>query len=360
MNVTMTEHDRIAALLGECFGSTARIEAITSLAGDASTRRYVRARLSGDGVPRTAVVMILADRGISISSEELAVFKEPLKEQLFVNVHRFLGRLGVSVPGIYLDASARGLIVLEDIGDAALWDVIQDAPAAETLRLYRAAIDQLLTIVLDGTRRRDDACIAFQQAFDERLFNWEFEHFIEYGLEKRVRTPVPARELAELRRHFARIAADLGAAPRFLAHRDYHSWNLYVQNGAIRVIDFQDALLAPATYDLGTLLGDRDTPLKITPPIEAELLDYFHAQWHARSGPAWEREALHAQYFACALQKAFKVVGRFHYLDMVKGKPGYLRYLPSTVQQIRRLLERDRGLADVQAILARYFPELRE
>ncbi|HUI25986.1 MAG TPA: phosphotransferase [Candidatus Kryptonia bacterium] len=351
---------QVRDVLIECFGAGVGVEKIDPLAGDASTRRYVRATLSGAGAPPTAVVMILADSGVAISSEELAVFKEPLKEQLFVNVHRFLAALGVSVPRIYCDASARGLIVLEDIGDAALWDVIQPLAARKIVDWYRHAIDQLLTIVLDGTRRRDDSCIAFQQAFDERLFEWEFEHFIEYGLEKRLPSAVPAAELAELRRHFKAIAVELGAAPRFLAHRDFHSWNLFVHEDRIRVIDFQDALLAPATYDLGTLLGDRDTPLKITPPIESELLDYYHAQWHERGGPAWEREAMRAQYFACALQKAFKVVGRFHYLNIVKGKPGYLRYLPSTLRQLRRLLARDPSLAGVREILAQYLPELRD
>ena len=356
----MADDEQIRGVLIECFGSAAGGEQITPLAGDASTRRYVRASFPRGHLPASAVVMILADSGIAISSDELAVFKEPLKEQLFVNVHRFLTALGVSVPRIYRDASARGLIVLEDIGDAALWDVIQPLADAEIIAYYQRAIDQLLTIVLDGTRRRDDSCVAFQQAFDERLFNWEFEHFIEYGLEKRLRSPVSSVALAELRRQFTAIAASLGAAPRFLAHRDFHSWNLFVQAGRIRVIDFQDALLAPGTYDLATLLGDRDTPLKITPPIESALLDYYHRQWHERGGPPWAADALRAQYFACALQKAFKVVGRFHYLDLVKGKPGYLRYLPSTLRQIRRLLARDPKLANVRQILVQYFPELRD
>ncbi|MBI1815613.1 MAG: phosphotransferase [Deltaproteobacteria bacterium] len=356
----MPDEQAIRILLIECFGANADVEAIVPLAGDASTRRYVRARLRGAGVPASAVVMILADSGQSISSDELAVFKTPPHELPFVTVHRLLAALRVRVPAIYLDAGRRGFLVLEDVGDMALWDFIQDLPPAQIVTWYQRAIDQLLTIVLDGTRRRDDDHVAFQQAFDERLFNWEFEHFIEYALEKRLPNPVPPAELGELRRHFGAIAADLGAAPRFLAHRDFHSWNLFVHDARLWVIDFQDALLAPATYDLGTLLGDRDTPLKITPAVEDQLLDYYHGQWQARGGPAWSRDALRAQYFACALQKAFKVVGRFHYLNMVKGKPGYLRYLPSTLRQLRRLLARDPALSSVQTILAQHFPELRD
>jgi aminoglycoside/choline kinase family phosphotransferase len=64
-------------------------------------------------------------------------------------------------------------------------------------------------------------------------------------------------------------------------------------------------------------------------------------------------------YATCALQKAFKVVGRFHYLDRVKGKPGYLRFLPGTWAQIVRLLAQRPDLEPVRRILAQYVPELR-
>lgn len=349
----------VAELVRGRFGSAARVERLAPLAGDASTRRYARAWLSGSGAPPTAVVMILADRGIAMSSDELAVFAEPLRELPYVNVHRFLARLGVAIPELYADAAERGLLLLEDIGDLPLWDALQGRPAEDQQRLFARAIDQLLLLEIDGTARRDDGCIAFQQAFDRRLFDWEFEHFLEYGLVDRLPRGLPASEQAELRAHFSAISARLDAQPRVLNHRDFHAWNLYVQDDRIRVIDFQDALLAPAPYDLATLLGDRDTRQVVTAPMESALLDYYAAGWAARGGIPWQRGELWDVYADCALQKAFKVVGRFHYLDRVKGKPGYLRYLPGTWQQIARLLAVRPGLAPVRDILARHVAELR-
>jgi aminoglycoside/choline kinase family phosphotransferase len=134
---------------------------------------------------------------------------------------------------------------------------------------------------------------------------------------------------------------------------------LFVHEGRIRVIDFQDALLAPAPYDLATLLGDRDTPLVIGPAMEEELLDYYATAWSARGGPPWAAGELWRVYADCALQKGLKVVGRFHFLNIEKGKPGYLRYLPSTLRQIARLLAREPDLAELRTTLARYLPELR-
>jgi aminoglycoside/choline kinase family phosphotransferase len=349
----------VAELVRDRFGSAAEMTRLAPLAGDASTRRYARAWLRGGGAPATLVVMILADRGIAMSSDELAVFAEPLRELPYVNVHRFLERLGVAIPALYVDASERGLLLLEDIGDTPLWDALQGQPAVAQQALFEGAIDQLLRIEIDGTAQRDDACIAFQQVFDRRLFDWEFEHFLEYGLVDRLPGGLPAIEQDELRRHFGRLSAFLDAQPRVLNHRDFHAWNLYVCDGRIRVIDFQDALLAPAPYDLATLLGDRDTREIVQPPLERRLLAYYAEAWAARGGRQWTADGLWQVYATCALQKAFKVVGRFHYLDRVKGKPGYLRYLPGTWRQIARLLADWPALAPVRDVLARHVPELR-
>lgn len=349
---------RIAECVRRCFGASTGVERLAALAGDASTRRYARVWLAGATAPSSAIAMILADRGVAMSSEELAVFAAAPSELPYVNVHRFLAGLGVAVPALYLDASEIGLVLLEDVGDRSLWDAVQGRSPESVRELFERAIDQLLLIQLSGTAHPDPSCVAFQQAFDERLFQWEFEHFIEYGLTKRLAAPVSAPDLRVLREHFAAIARRLDRAPRYLNHRDFHSWNLFVHDGRIRVIDFQDALLGPAPYDLATLLGDRDTPTVIHPALEQALLEYYRVGWERRGGVPWRAQDLWNVYADCALQKAFKVVGRFHFLDMVKGKPGYLRYLPSTLRQLARLIAARPDLADLRQVLVRYLPEV--
>lgn len=349
----------LAGLITRRFGSGAGIDRVALLAGDASTRRYVRLWLRGAGAPATAVAMLLADRGIAMSSDELAVFEEPPAELPYVNVHRFLAGIGVALPDLYADASDAGVLLLEDIGDVPLRDAVEGQPEAVVVELFARAIDQLLLIEIDGTARRDGRCMAFRQSFDRRLFDWEFEHFIEHGLGRPGAAPVSSRDLDELRARFGRISTFLDAQPRVLNHRDFHAWNLFVHDGRIRVIDFQDALLAPAPYDLATLLGDRDTPGVVDPSAEARLLDYYAGAWAARGGEPWTPERLGEVYAACALQKALKVVGRFHYLADVKGKPGYLRYLPPTWRRIGRLLTSRPDLEPIRRLLAPHAPELR-
>ncbi|GIW43844.1 MAG: hypothetical protein KatS3mg077_1126 [Candidatus Binatia bacterium] len=303
--------------------------------------------------------MWLADRGVSISSDELAVLPETLAELPYVNVYRFLRRIGVDVPELYADRAAEGFLLLEDIGDVCLWDAVSAARDEQhALGLFRAAIDQLVRMQLHGTAAPSSECIAFQQSFDARLYLWECHHFLEWGLERRLGKHLPPSECHALEEEFQTLAKRLDSEPRFLAHRDFHAWNLFVQGERrLRVIDFQDALLATPAYDLATLLGDRDTPTVVHPEREQELLRYFIQRWEIEGGPPIDHRQFTETYFLCALQKALKVVGRFHYLALAKQKPHYLRFIPGTLRQIRRLLPRYREFPTLAATIDRYFAD---
>jgi N-acetylmuramate 1-kinase len=346
----------IDAAITILWGKETSVTQLVPLTGDASSRSYARLHLQGNG-PATTVVMILAGSALPLSSDELSVFKEPLTELPYLNVYRFLQPLGLQIPETYYDGSNSGFLLLEDIGDVPLREAAQGQSALDIERMYRKAIDQLVLLQVEGSKHRTESCIAFQQAFDYRLFMWEFEHFIEWGLEKREGKPLSPAEGKELRAMFNEISTRLDTAPRFLNHRDYHSWNLFVQNGEIRVIDFQDALLAPATYDLETLLNDRDTPVVITPALERALVDYYSHAWRERGGAAVSHEQLWEEYNLCLLQKASKVVGRFYYLELEKKKTGYSRYIPPTLATIRRVVARLPQYRRLQEIIVTHFPE---
>jgi len=251
-----------------------------------------------------------------------------------------------------------GLLLLEDLGDMSLWERVREAPPEEAAGWYRKAIDELLVLQVAGTRARDDGCMAFRQAFDRRLYLWELAHFTEYGLEQGNKGSLPATERRALDAAFEDMAEHLAGQPRVLNHRDYHSWNLMVHDGAVAVIDFQDALLAPRQYDLASLLNDRETDRVVTPSLEERLVDYYVERAGALGEPVPDRDAFRRTYLLSALQRDLKVVGRFRYLDLVKGKPGYNRYIPPTLERIGRNLRRAPGLERLTAVLAGRFGEI--
>jgi N-acetylmuramate 1-kinase len=331
----------ISEQIGLLFGSGVAVSEIAALPGDASSRRYYRVLLRGIDAPSSLMVMRLAaGSGLPISSEELAVFAEELQELPFLNVHRFLDRIGVRVPKIYGQSKADGLLFLEDLGDTPLWDRVQGLSGDEVIAWYKKAIDELLRLQITGTENRDDACCAFRQRFDEKLYLWEFEHFIEWGLEKRPGAKITPKMVAAMRKTFGAIARMLDRQPSYLSHRDYHSWNLMIHGGAICVIDFQDALLAPAQYDLASLLNDRITDAVILPEIEHRLVEYYLENFNELTGRALSRAEFFEIYRLSAIQRDLKVVGRFYFLDLVKGKPGYMQFVPPTLRRLQRNLAR--------------------
>lgn len=356
MNNRKVFTDKIAAV----FGANTAISSLIALAGDASSRRYYRAVIKSSGAPKSVIVMELpAGSALPLSSEELAVFKQAPKELPFLNMHRFFSGIGVRVPKLYGHWQNDGILLLEDLGDTALWDRVQGLSEEEVLSWYEKAIDELLILQIRGTAGRDEACVAFQQRFDFRLYMWEFEHFLEYGLEKRPGAHVVGTVIETLRRIFSDIAHRLDRYPSCLNHRDYHSWNLMIHDEAVAVIDFQDALLAPPQYDLASLLNDRITDSVITPHIEDELVSYYLRQRAGLENRAVDNDDFREIYLLSALQRDFKVVGRFYYLDLVKGKPGYRKFIPPTVRRLKRNLARLPQLEPILPILAEHYEEMR-
>jgi aminoglycoside/choline kinase family phosphotransferase len=343
----------VSALVARAWSPGVAVTSIAPLAGDASSRRYFRVGLWG-AVEPTAVLMVQAGSGLSISSDELSSVAAPPGEMPFLNVQRYLRRHGIGVPEVYAADSSRGLALLEDVGDTTLWDAARDS--ADPAALYRAAIDELVALQRAGAERPDAECIAFRQRFDARLFLWEFDHFLEYGFSGR---DLAARDEEWLRRCFGDLATQLAQGPQALTHRDYHSWNLFVHRGKIRTIDFQDALLAPFAYDLATLLNDRATPTVVGPALERALVAHFCARRSEGMGEALPAELVLPHYYLLVLQKSLKIVGRFHYLEEVKGKQGYVAMLPHTFATLRRCFENLPALGDLHAVLGRAFPEIR-
>lgn len=354
----MTDHfiQLIREKIQATLGPNTTVESVAPLAGDASSRRYYRARLDGATRLRSLIVMELpAGSGLPLSSEELAIFKERPKELPFVNVHRFLTQIGVKVPQLYGRWENEGILFLEDLGDTALWDRVQGLDEQKVMSWYRKAIDELLNLQVRGSEKREESCIAFHQRFDFKLYMWEFEHFIEYGLEKRPGARVSAAEVAKLRKIFTAIAERLDRQTPCLNHRDYHSWNLMIHEDIVRVIDFQDALLAPPQYDLASLLNDRITDSVVEPHLEEKLLDYYIDRRRELHAAGKQGDEFFEIYRLSAIQRDLKVVGRFYYLDQVKGKPGYMKFVPPTVHRLRRNLAQVTQTKPALPLLERHF-----
>jgi aminoglycoside/choline kinase family phosphotransferase len=310
---------------------------ITALKGDASTRRFWRVSLDAtQQAPASVIAIDLGPVDLPPYVRALELLPESVSEPPWLNVHRFLARIGAAVPQIYAaDISARMLLV-EDVGSVPLFEAA--ACVSDAGDLYRLAVDELLIFHISGTQNRNDDYVAAKIAYDRRLFRWELEQFLEAGLGE----IAPCANRSAVAQELDDLAERLDRFPRVFSHRDYHGHNLFVQRDErgqprLRVIDFQDALMAPAAQDLAVLLTTRDTARVITPKIERRILDYYHAALIRRNAPQLPFPEFLRSYRLCVLQHAFKVIGRFILLER-QGKSGYREYIPYALEQARRML----------------------
>jgi aminoglycoside/choline kinase family phosphotransferase len=328
---------------------------LDALKGDASTRRFWRVTLQAPRlcslaaapVPTSAIAIDLGPDDLPLYARALQLVPEPLPEPPWLSLQRYLRSIDVAVPELYVADSAARMLLVEDVGEVALFDAAERGDAAD---LYRLAVDQLLRFHLEGTKRLPPDCIAARVAYDERLFRWELEQFATIGAE----VVAPGIDRAAIAPELDDLAARLGRCERVFSHRDYHGHNLFVQfNSAepvLRMIDFQDALMAPAAQDLAVLLTTRDTSRIISERVEQRILDYYYAALLRRAhSPAFGD--FMESYRLCVLQHALKVIGRFVYLERT-GKSSYSIYLPYALAQVHRMLARGFDFPILQASLS--------
>ncbi|WP_447601951.1 aminoglycoside phosphotransferase family protein [Nitrospira sp. Nam80] len=346
---------RIAQSVRSSLPFPAELVSLTPLAGDASNRRYFRIELKGGG-PGSVILMQLAEpEGFKQSEEAVSGASVQINELPFVNVLSHLAKTGVCVPSLYWYDRERGLLYLEDFGDLTLAEACRHAGRTRIEELYRQAIDGLVLLQAKGTARRDPACIAFHRSFDVPLLMWEFEHFLEYGVAARQGQPMKPEDQTAVRESFERIARMLAEAPQVFVHRDYHSRNLMVDGRRLGVIDFQDALLGPASYDLASLL--RDAYIQLDEEVIDGLIEWF-LDGMAAEGRDCDRAAFRRLFDLTSIQRNLKAAGRFVYIDRVKGNPKFLADIPRVLGYVKRNLLKYPELAFLKRHLTPYVPEL--
>jgi len=314
----------------------ARLDHIAALRGDLSTRRFWRVAIATRGEPAAPPTAILVDLGpddLPRYVRVLNLLSAPISEPPWLNLHRFLESIGSPVPALYDADPSRRAMLVEDVGETSLLDAV-GRPGADAADFFRLASTELLRIHVDGTARVDARCIAHEIAYSGRLFEWELKEFAEIGLA----AVAPGAGYSPIAPEVATLAARLDRFPRVLSHRDYHRENLFIQEGPrIRIIDFQDALMAPAAQDLAVLLTTRDTDEVVTPAIERRILDFYCAGLARRGVVSLDPAEFMTSYRLCVLQHALKMIGRFEMFER-NGKTGYRRFIPHVLGQARRML----------------------
>jgi N-acetylmuramate 1-kinase len=282
---------------------------VVRLMGDASTRTYFRVQYESGG---SLILMLYPNPG---EQEEAG----------FLEVQGFLESLGLPVPRVLDVYPDRGAVVLEDLGDNLLESAIACGDQHLTRNLYEQAVDVLLRMrrATEGMR---SGCGAFTLAFDEQKLMQEMEFFLTHFVHGLCRAKLSPASLGTLRDFFLYMCSILAAEPRIFTHRDYHSRNLILHNERLIMIDFQDARMGPAQYDLASLL--RDSYVTLPDDLVQGLLNRYAQE--TLTEPRDSIERFRYVFDLMSLQRNIKALGTFGYQVSVRGSHRYLSSIPRT------------------------------
>lgn len=276
--------------------------------GDASFRRYFR---------------LLTD-----ADQFIAVDAPPEKEDnaSFVNVTHLLEAEGLPVPHIHYSSLDFGFFLLSDFGDTLLLNVLNNE---NVNTLYAKAFDALTIMQQTPTTSLPD--------YSQELLLTEMELFREWFLSKHLSIELSSSEHVLLDQVFASLIANALSQPQVFVHRDYHSRNLMqIDEKYPGIIDFQDAVCGPVTYDLVSLLRDCYIEWPLT-QVEAWALSYRNKVLSEKIITNVDEQTFLKWFDLMGIQRHLKAIGIFSRLNIRDNKPNYLQAIPRTLHYIKTI-----------------------
>lgn len=301
--------------------------ALSSASADASFRRYFRVTLSG----RT----------------QIAMDAPPDLEDCmpFLHAANILSQASIHVPTVLAKDLDQGFLLLSDLGETTYLQALTASPENAD-PLYQDAIDALIRI------QKISQPNVFPE-YNRALFSQELNLFPDWYLARHLRGTLNESQKNTLNGVFTLILENNLAQPQVFVHRDYHSRNLIISTPNPGILDFQDAVLGPITYDLVSLLKDAYIHWD-----EAQILNWTIRYWERarQSGlpVATDFYSFYRDFEWMGVQRHLKVLGIFARLCYRDQKSTYLQYLPVIMRHLRQTCERYRELHPLRLLLDQF------
>jgi len=279
-----------------------------------SDRRYFRVRNGG----KTAVLMECR-------------LDDPDYERHLVYTY-FFAEHSVPVPGLIAKDDGRKRALFEDLGDTSLYSYMKlphDNGHIEDI--YRSVLDILVKLHSRVSRHVHECALLEARVFDYDYLRWETGYFLDRfvtGLKK-----VAPPDLRALLEEFDRLAQSVDAFPKGVIHRDFQCQNIMITRGGIpRVIDFQGARMAPAAYDVASILWDPYH--RLDDGLRDKLVEYY-VQEMRRQPAGFDEKRFRESLLPCCLQRHMQALGAYGFLSGVKGKKYFLKHVPEALRLLR-------------------------
>ena len=296
---------------------------ISTASSDASFRRYFRVKTIKDSF----IVMDAPPQNESIEA--------------FLKISQILNTINVNVPEIYEESDVLGFILMQDFGSDTYLDVLSDD---NQQRLYGDSIDSLIQM---QKLVKKGLCHSYTQKI---LLN-EMTLFIEWYLKRYKKIELTNKENEMLLTCFEKISKKVLNQEKFFVHRDYHCRNLMIQkSNNPGILDFQDALEGPVTYDLVSLLKDAYIEWD-----EEIILDHVIRYWEKAKInnliTNLEFSTFYKDFDCMGIQRHLKILGIFARLSIRDKKNQYLENIPLVEKYLMDATERYRDFHQLRNFL---------
>lgn len=286
---------------------------ISSASSDASFRHYYR-------IPAADGTVIAMD-------------SPPCSEntEAFVQITKLLNTHGITVPSILEQDIQNGFLLISDLGNKTYYQVVQDVNDNKLQSMYRSAIKVLIKLQKVPANNLPK--------YSSELLANELQLFTEWYAQKYKGINITNAELNTLQNIYKDLAKHNSSVPYVFVHRDFHSPNLMMPNSPNDdpgVIDYQDALYGPITYDIASLVMDARTTWE-----EEQQLDWAIRYWEEakKSGlpVSSDFNDFHVAYELMSLQRNLRVLGVFSRLSIRDNKNQYMQHIPRVNKYIRQV-----------------------
>ncbi|MFV7769072.1 aminoglycoside phosphotransferase family protein [Shewanella marisflavi] len=282
---------------------------VALISGDASFRRYFRVQLAKQSF-------------IAMDSPPELVPVAP-----FIALANAYQARGIKAPEVKAAELSQGFLLLSDLGDTQLLDALNSDNVSHYYGRALALLDQVLTITeADGESLPD---------YDDEFVLRELNIFLEWLVQHHLKLNIDDQAREMIGECFGLLIDNVAQQPKVGMHRDYHSRNLMLCDDELAVIDFQDAVIGPITYDAVSLLRDCYVrwPDEVVTPLIAQ-----HYQQMRTLGLIEETVSLsqYRRWFdLMGMQRHLKAAGIFCRLNYRDAKPGYMKDIPLTLSYVR-------------------------
>ena len=297
---------------------------LTPASADASFRRYFR---------------------ITCNEKSWIIMDAPPQQEdcaPFLRVASLFATAAVHVPNVLAQDMSQGFLLLSDLGNTTYLQAL-NADSDDAGRLYGDAVDALIKIQLISRA-------GILPNYDRALLLGELNLFPEWYITKHLQKNLAMGQKNAIQTIFDQVLKNNLAQPRVFVHRDYHSRNLMITSPNPGIIDFQDAVFGPMTYDLVSLFKDAYIHWE-----EQQVLDWTIRYWEkarTKSLPVNEDfTEFYRDFEWMGVQRHLKVLGIFARLNYRDGKRAYLSDMPLVMDYLRRTCERYRELHPLLKLL---------